>query len=370
MTMTSRCDDPVVINYLIDAMRIETVLITDSKDTAESLTSRSENVPTNLSRILVPDLGLEFSPSPNYAVYSIRIKPARFIQVDVNDRVQQLKTEQNNLQQRNAILQPQYVSAKQRLDHDVQQVKKKSEEINLHHNANTKAMQKIMDIENFEYQEFPALNVLEAHLTNSAEKIEKFKEERETLQQQLSDVNERRKHAEEEASCENKILESINKKIVEIQEDSQEVQNKLRDLDRHYEENQRRFKQTNELLQSMLKDKDELEASLEKSRQEAQKIGDFIETNKSEDSLREKISRCKAKMKHFDTMNLNSEEIARKLTTLQENLKMQSENFNQILSIVEKLQLAYHTRAQRFQRSRYHFFTMVQFQYKVHMILN
>lgn len=361
----SRCDDPVVMNYLIDAIRIETVLITDSKDTAESLTSQSENVPNNLSRILVPNLGLEFSPSPNYAVYSIRINPAKLIQVDVNDRVQQLKTEQNNLQQRSAVLQPQFFSAKQRLDHDVQQVKKKSEEINIHHNANTKAMQKIIDIENFEYREFPALNVLEAHLTNSAEKIEKFKEERETLQQQLSDLQERRKHAEEEANCENNILESINKKIVQIQEESQNVQNKLRDLDRHYEENQRRFKQTNELLQSMLKDKKELEASLEKLRQEAQKMGDFIETNKSEDSLREKISRCKAKMKHFEAMNLNSEEIAQKLTTLRDNLKMQTENFNQILSIVEKLQLAYHTRAQRFQRSRYHFFTMVQFQYKV-----
>lgn len=156
----SRCDDPVVMNYLIDAMRIETVLITDSKDTAESLTSRSENVPPNLSRVLVPNLGLEFCPSPNYAVYSIRINPARFIQVDVEDRVQQLKAEQNSLKQRSAELQPQYLGAKQKVERDEQEVRKKSEEINTHHNANTKAMQKIMDIENFEYRELPALNVL------------------------------------------------------------------------------------------------------------------------------------------------------------------------------------------------------------------
>lgn len=185
------------------------------------------------------------------------------------------------------------------------------------------------------------------------------------MQRQLSELQERRKQAEEEANCEKNILESINKKIVEIQNESQEVQNKLRDLDRHYEENQRRFKQTNDLLQSMLRDKKELEASLEKSRREAQKLGDFIETNKSEDSLRDKISRCKAKMKHFETLNLNSEEIEQKLTTLRENLQAQTDNLSQILGIVEKLQLSYHTRAQRFQRSRHHFFTMVQFQYKV-----
>lgn len=148
------------MNYLIDTIRIETVLLTESKETAESLTSNLENVPPNLTRILVPNLGLEYSPSPNYAMYSIQITPARFIQVNVDDRIRQLKTEQNSLQERAANLQPQCAMAKQKLDSDAQEISAKSAMINAYHTENTKAMKKIIDIENFEYREFPAFDVL------------------------------------------------------------------------------------------------------------------------------------------------------------------------------------------------------------------
>ncbi|XP_064550310.1 structural maintenance of chromosomes protein 6 [Drosophila montana] len=359
-----RCDDPVVMNYLIDTMRIETVLVTDSKEIAESLTSNSENVPPNLTRILVPNLGLEYSPSPNYAMYSIKITPARFIQVNVDDRIRQLKTEQESLRERAAILQPVYAKAKQKLDSDAKEISTKSNMINAHHTENSKALQRIMDIENFEYRELPALDVLETHLTTSGEKIEKCKEERKVLESQLRDIDERKTQAAEEAKSEQIILDGINKKVSEIDTASQELQRKARDLDRHYEENQRRFKQTNELLKSMLKDKKDLEDDLEKERREAQKVGDFIDTNKSEERIRDKINRYKAKIKHYESMNLNSEEVEHKLSTLLDNLKIETENLENILCVVEKLRIEYHTRAQRFQRSRYHFFTMVQFQFK------
>lgn len=148
------------MNYLIDTLRIETVLLTDSKETAESLTSSMENVPPNLTRILVPSLGLEYCPSPNYAMYSIQISPARFIQVNVDDRIRQLKAEQNSLQERAANLQPHYAKAKLKLETDAREISAKSDMINAHHTENTTAMKKIMDIENFEYREFPAFDVL------------------------------------------------------------------------------------------------------------------------------------------------------------------------------------------------------------------
>lgn len=148
------------MNYLIDTMRIETVLVTDSKETAEFLTSNTENVPPNLTRILVPNLGLEYCPSPNYAVYSMQISAARFIQVNVDDRIQQLKAEKNSLHERSTMIHPQYVEAKKMLDIDIQEINKKKQLIDAHHSDNAKAMQKIMDIENFEYRELPALDVL------------------------------------------------------------------------------------------------------------------------------------------------------------------------------------------------------------------
>lgn len=363
-----RCEDPVVMNYLIDTMRIETVLITDSKETAEFLTSNSENVPPNLSRVLVPNLGLEYCPSPNYAVYSIRISAARYIQVNVDDCIQQLKAEQQCIQGREEILKPQYIEAKRQLDNDIHQINKKKELIDTHHSDNAKAVQKIMEIENFEYRELPALDVLETHLNRSREQIEICKQEREQLNEQLRDINERKAQAEEVVANEQSALDDINKKVSEIENESQEIQSKIRDLDRNYEENQRRYKQTNELMQSMLKSQREMKRDLEKACHDAQQVGDFIDTNKTEEKIREKISNYKSKMKHLESMNIISEEVEKKLTSLREKLETQSNNLNQILSIVEKLRISYHTRAQRFQRSRYHFFTMVQFQFKQALI--
>ncbi|KAL7729236.1 hypothetical protein ACLKA6_009693 [Drosophila palustris] len=359
-----RCDDPVVMNYLIDTMRIETVLVTDSKETAELLTSNTENVPHNLSRVLVPNLKLEYCPSPNYAVYSIHVAAARYIQVNVDDRIQQLKAEQSSLQERGAIMQPQYIEAKRMLDIDLQEINKKKELINAHHSENTRAMQKIMDIENFEYRELPALDVLETHLNSSREKMEKCKQEREQFEEQLRDINERKTKAEEDVTIEQSAIDNLNKKASSVETEAQELQNKMRDLDRNYEENQRRYNQTNELMQSMLKSKRELQSDLEKARKDAQKVGDYIETNKTEERILDKISNYKAKMKHFESMNIVSEEVERKLASLRDNLKAHSDNLGHILNIVEKLRIAYHTRAQRFQRSRFHFFTMVQFQFK------
>ncbi|KAH8311177.1 hypothetical protein KR044_004680 [Drosophila immigrans] len=359
-----RCDDHVVMNYLIDTMRIETVLVTDSKETAEFLTSNSENIPPNMSRILVPSLGLEYCPSPNYAVYSIRISPARYIQVNVDDRIQQMTAEQTNVRERSAMIQPQYAELKRALDIDAQAIKQKSELIEAHHAEITRALPKIMDIENFEYRELPALNVLETHLASSAEKIEKCKQEHKHFEEQLREINDRKALAEDEVNSEQSALNHINNKVSEIDTETQELQNKIRDLDRNFDENQRRFRQTNELMQSMLGEKKELVANLENARQEAEKIGDFIETNKTEEKIRDKISNYKAKIKHFESMNIVSEEVESKLTTLRANLQTLTDHLNQILNIVEKLRLAYHSRAQRFQRSRYHFFTMVEFQFK------
>ncbi|XP_034113769.1 structural maintenance of chromosomes protein 6 [Drosophila albomicans] len=359
-----RCDDPVVMNYLIDTMRIETVLVTDSKETAEFLTSNSENIPPNMSRILVPSLGLEYCPSPNYAVYSIRINSARFIQVNVDDRIQQMNAEQTNVRERSAMLQPQYADFKRALDIDIQAIKQKSVQIEAHHSEITKSLPKIMDIENFEYRELPALNVLETHLASSAEKMEKCKQEYKHFEEQLREINERKALAEHEVNGEQSALHLINQKALEIDAEQQELQNKIRDLDRNFEENQRRFKRTNELMQSMLGEQKDLKMNLENARQEAEKVGDFIETNKTEEKIRDKISNYKAKIKHFESMNIVSEEVQSKLTSLHENLQALTEHLNQILSIVEKLRLAYRTRAQRFIRSRFHFFTMVQFQFK------
>ncbi|KAH8382097.1 hypothetical protein KR009_001890 [Drosophila setifemur] len=358
------CDDPVVMNYLIDMYRIETVLVTESKETAEFLTSDTENVPPNLTRVLVPSLGLEYIPSPNYAVYSIRIHPAQCIHVNVDERIRQLQLESSGLQEKEAALEIDYLQQKKLLDNTNQEVARKSTAIGQHQSRNQRAMQQIIELENADYQELPEYDRLKNHLTESGEKIEKCKVEREELQLKLNEIKDLKAQHESKEEDEKRALEEIQKQASNVETEAQEVSNKIRSLDLHYEENTRSLQKTLQLEKNMLEQKRTMEAELEKAREEAEKMGEFISTTHSEEEIRESISRYKSKIKQVEQLNYNIEEVERGLGEQRDNLGCQVSQLRSVQSVIKKLRMAYHQRAQSFQRSRHHHFTMVQFQFE------
>ncbi|XP_043653580.1 structural maintenance of chromosomes protein 6 [Drosophila teissieri] len=358
------CDDPVVMNYLIDMLRIETVLVTESKETAEFLTSDTENVPPNLTRVLVPNLGLEYIPSPNYAVYSTRITPARYIHINVDDRIRQLQMEQSELQEKEASLEIDYMQHRRALENTQQMISKKSTMIGQHQSRNQKAMQQIMELQNFDYQELPEYDRLKSHLADSGEKIEKCRAERETLQEQLVSIQESKAELESTEAAERRALDGIHKKLSTLDTEVSDVVSKIRSLDLHYEENTRNFQKTLELEKKMLGEKKTVLNELEKAREEAEKTGEFVATTQSEEKIREAISRYKSKIKQVEQLNYNHEEVERGLAELRDELGLQARHLAVVDSVIKKLRMAYHQRAQLFQRSRHHYFTMVQFQFE------
>ncbi|XP_039491462.1 structural maintenance of chromosomes protein 6 [Drosophila santomea] len=358
------CDDPVVMNYLIDMLRIETVLVTESKETAEFLTSDTENVPPNLTRVLVPNLGLEYIPSPNYAVYSTRITPARYIHINVDDRIRQLHMEQSELQEKEASLEIDYMQHRKALENTQQMISKKSTMIGQHQSRNQKAMQQIMELQNFDYQELPEYDRLKSHLADSGEKIEKCRAQRETLQEKLLSIQESKAELESTEAAERRALDGIHKKLSTLDTEVSDVESKIRSLDLHYEENTRNFQKTLELEKKMLGEKKTVLNELEKARKEAEKTGEFVATTQSEEKIREAISRYKSKIKQVEQLNYNHEEVERGLAELRDELGLQARHLEVVESVIKKLRVAYHHRAQLFQRSRHHYFTMVQFQFE------
>ncbi|KAH8243325.1 hypothetical protein KR032_006564 [Drosophila birchii] len=358
------CDDPVVMNYLIDMLRIETVLVTESKEIAEFLTSDTENVPPNLTRVLVPNLGLEYIPSPNYAVYSNKIHPARFIHVNVDDRIRQLHMEQDAIKEKEASLESEFRQQKQILDKTNHEISKRGVSIGQHQSRNNRAMQQKIELENYDYPELPEYDRLKTHLSDSGEKIEKCKEEREALQKKLDEINERKEQFRQEEANETKALEDINQKLSTVDTEFQEVMSKIRSLDLHFEENTRCLQKTLEVERKMLNLKATKLAELEKARAAAEPLGEFIATTQSEESIRESISRYKSKIRQVEQLNYNVEEVEGELSVLRDNLAQQAKQFNVVESVIKKLRQAYHQRAQLFQRSRHHYFTMVQFQFE------
>lgn len=75
--------DPVVMNCLIDQIKIETILVVDDQNLAMDLTSHTENVPRNLQKVVVMEPFSEFFPMPNYRSYGLQKKSARYLQVNL-----------------------------------------------------------------------------------------------------------------------------------------------------------------------------------------------------------------------------------------------------------------------------------------------
>ncbi|XP_017140539.2 structural maintenance of chromosomes protein 6 [Drosophila miranda] len=354
------CDDPVVMNYLIDSMRIETVLVTESKETAEFLTSDTENVPPYLTRVLVPNLGLEYIPSPNYAVYSVRIYPGRYMQVNVDDRIRQLQDEQRSLQERAASIEVDYKIQKQILERTTQEVAKKTSEINQYLAEVQKATQEIIEIENTEYRDLPEYDRLKTHLSDCGERIEKCKEERRELQVKLEEIDTLKTEYEAKKSDELKALEEITRQMERLDTEAHEVSNQIRTLDSEFSQNNRNLQKMVELVQNQQKVRQDILNELEKVTKAAKLTGEFIKTTNTEEELLDLISRYKSKIRQVEQLNYDPEEVERSLGVLRDKLGEDANRFKLSENVIMHLRQAYHANSLNFQRSRHHYLTMVQ----------
>lgn len=79
-------DNPVVMNCLIDQCGIETILFTKSFDHATHITSKKENVPQNLTKVILLDPYSEYFPAPAYRTYAKVSRPSRRLRVNAADR--------------------------------------------------------------------------------------------------------------------------------------------------------------------------------------------------------------------------------------------------------------------------------------------
>ncbi|XP_022224890.2 structural maintenance of chromosomes protein 6 [Drosophila obscura] len=358
------CDDPVVMNYLIDTMRIETVLVTESKEIAEFLTSDTENVPPNLTRVLVPNLGLEYIPSPNYAVYTARIFPGRYMQVNVDDRIRQLQDEQRSLQERAASIEADYQTLREMLERTAQEVTQKTNEISQYRAVVQKATQEIIEIENIEHPDLPEYDRLKTHLADCAERMEKCKEERRELKLKLEEIDEQKAQYEAMKSDEMKALEEISKQMETLDTEAYEVTKQLRTLDSEFSQNNQRLQKMVALGQNHQAAKQDIINELEKVRQAAKLMGEFIATTETEEELQDLISQHKSKIRQVEQLNYDPEELEKNLSVLRDKLGEDANRFNITDTVIKHLRKAYHGNAQNFQRSRYHYLTMVQFNFQ------
>lgn len=81
---TFETNDPNVMNCIIEQCKVERILLVDDIEYASFLTSKLENVPKNLLKVILTDPFSEYFPAPRYRSYADTLKVARFLTVDAN----------------------------------------------------------------------------------------------------------------------------------------------------------------------------------------------------------------------------------------------------------------------------------------------
>ncbi|XP_026731893.1 structural maintenance of chromosomes protein 6 [Trichoplusia ni] len=84
--------DPVVANFLIDNVAMESVLLVPDHDDAVRLSDTEENVPVNCAKIVTLD-STEYHPAPNYRIYGGAGRTSRFLHLSTAERKKQVLAE-------------------------------------------------------------------------------------------------------------------------------------------------------------------------------------------------------------------------------------------------------------------------------------
>ncbi|XP_058455820.1 structural maintenance of chromosomes protein 6 [Malaya genurostris] len=297
--------DPVVMNCLIDQVKIETILAVDDQTLAIDLTSQQENVPRNLQKVVVMEPFSEFYPMPNYRSYGLQKRPARYLQVNLSELKKQ--TERLMLQLNQEMSQLNEI-----IDVETRKQKDKNRELQERQKQLSKLQQELNTIESkivdLKAIEYPAesenvalqneLDELKVSQTKLSETISECKQNLETFMREITaqdrNIEEKKEH-----------MAVIERELQEIQGKIDAEQQKQHDMQANSKTKQQQLDRLTQEVQKMQSVRNELKQTLEAATKEAQETGDRVELTETDtqDGLKKIISSTEKRMRHINSKN-------------------------------------------------------------------
>ncbi|XP_053690699.1 structural maintenance of chromosomes protein 6 isoform X2 [Sabethes cyaneus] len=297
--------DPVVMNCLIDQVKIETILAVRDQSLAIRLTSQQENVPTNLQKIVVIEPFSEFYPMPNYRSYGLQKKPARYLQVNMTELKKQTERQMQQINEELKALNRQVEQETERQNEKQSALKEKQHLLGKQQRELANLESKLNDLKAIEYPaesedvtlqtELDELKLAEVKLT---EAIDKSKQDIETCQQEIAaqarNIQEKRD-----------LLKQIEDEIQKIQDDIDAEQQKRHDMQANSKTKQQQLDRLRHEVKTLQTSRTEMKQTLETMTQVAQTQGDRIEVKETQDQLKRSISSTEKRIKHINSNNDN-----------------------------------------------------------------
>ncbi|XP_055379842.1 structural maintenance of chromosomes protein 6 isoform X2 [Condylostylus longicornis] len=340
-----KCDNPVVMNCLIDRGKIETILLTENQTLAINLTAYEENVPRNLLKVILLNPFLEYCPAPKYRAYSLTERPPRYLQVNMEEIRKNLQIELDKQKGIKAAYEEKLRCLKSKLTEIYRHVKINSDKLAENQRKMNVTVEKIQELESYEYPEEIQIEFFKKEISelqktisiqeetlvsieegikillqNKIEKTEEFDNYKATI------------NSDEEQVKELKInIDELKSQLYSIANNANSWQSSLKKLEKEISENDNKLTVERQKLESLIET-----ASL---------VGERIIVTKSEDELKTLIKKNEYSLKQILTTDENLSDVK----ALIENKQFRYEKFQAFTETIARiLEMLKKTRIQRF----------------------
>ncbi|XP_073832880.1 structural maintenance of chromosomes 6 [Musca autumnalis] len=336
-----KCSDAVVMNCLIDRLRIESTLMTNSKEIAEHITSNSENVPNNLFKVIVLKEGnmcLEYYPQPKYRMYSSKIRPANFIQVNIEERIRQLENEKSDLETKYKELQTDLSRVNKQIPQDTKLIHEKRQLLEKSESERREILEKITELESIEYADYSnEIQLLQKEMDEYKGRLGAIEEKLIETREQMSDIDNEKIQIEEELLSKENELQEIKNDIEGFKSTVDRKKMKLRSVNSNDTTYRVQLSEIQENLKKLQADHKDISKKLDAHIKEAVQKGERTESDLSEEKIQDEIAKVKAKLKHGKPVSLDPQSMRQLIVTKKESLRANKGKYENISHSIRSL---------------------------------
>ncbi|CAL1548056.1 unnamed protein product [Lymnaea stagnalis] len=330
-----RCDDPVIVNTLIDQRGVENVVLIENSDEARAVMLRD---PPEKAKECFTVSGDQLYSLPTFRYYSSDKTIVRYLMADVNDQIRDLLKEEKQLEEEIRIMNRKHDECQKEIARNQQEEKKCLTQLNKMTENTSRLTFEITELQTVEDPSPVDVTTLEEEVEAYNQKIEDMKTKREALLLDKKKADENLKVANENYTRLEASLREKSDNAIPLKEEISQAQAELgqaRDTVKHYasklKEQEQKIQELKQKLESYKKEVDE-------DRMKASEYCEPVNTKRTPNSIEREITETKRRIDEEEVQQGNEELITTTYKQKREALERVIKEVNQLNKYIKKLE--------------------------------
>ncbi|XP_068626789.1 structural maintenance of chromosomes protein 6 isoform X2 [Battus philenor] len=329
--------DPVVANFLIDNLGLESILLVAEHEDAIRLADTEKNVPERCAKIVTLD-GTEYHPAPNYRSYGGAARPARLLHLSTAERKKQILAE---IQEAETTLKA--------LEAKAEELNQEARRAREQERAASKALQALLAVQHdkeeavrradaaLDQQQAPhhavlveELNVTKEKLRALNAKVESCAEKESEMKRQVEQQNERMKQLKPKLSDVTAACRDLVDKLEQEQMKVDRGQSERRTYQHRLTEERSKLSQIDEVLK-------EKQALVAKKVTEALTLCPRVEDPRDKVFVTNELKKIQLKLGSIRSDGLGRAEVAERLSIVERKYRRTKQTLDRLRYLIDEI---------------------------------